>query len=94
MNNKNIETTIVDEANERTYIVIAGRMLSEGEAYKAIRQELLRRKGHPVGRGETLIIDTTRVLPTPKPAAVIAPVKAEAPKIETCDLVVMANATN
>jgi hypothetical protein len=49
-----IQNIIVDEANERTYVVMAPRTLSDGEIYKAIRQEILKRGGKPVARGETL----------------------------------------
>jgi hypothetical protein len=59
MKASNIENVIVDEANERTYIVMAPRLLSDGEVYKAIRQEILKRGGKPVGRGETLTVTTT-----------------------------------
>lgn len=52
----NIENTVVDEANNRTYVVLAQRVLSDGEIYKAIRQEILRRGGVPPSPGETLTI--------------------------------------
>jgi len=54
MNVPEIQNVIVDEANERTYVVLAARTLSDGEIYKAIRQEILKRGGKPVARGETL----------------------------------------
>ena len=50
-----IENIISDEANERTYVVMAERILSEGEIYRAIRRELIRRRS-PLGRGERLVI--------------------------------------
>ena len=52
----NIENTVVDEANHRKYIVLAPRLLSDGEIYKAIRQEILKRGGAPLAAGETLTI--------------------------------------
>jgi hypothetical protein len=52
----NIENIVVDEANERTYVILAPRILSDGEVYKAIRQELLRRGGKPLERGGTLTL--------------------------------------
>jgi hypothetical protein len=52
----NIENTVVDEANHRTYIVLAPRVLSDGEIYKAIRQEILKRGGAAPAEGETLTI--------------------------------------
>ena len=56
MQHPNIENTVVDEANNRTYVVLAQRVLSDGEIYKAIRQEILRRGGVPLSPGETLTI--------------------------------------
>ncbi len=59
MQPQNIENTVVDEANHRTYVVLASRVLSDGEIYKAIRQEILKRRGvHPLP-GETLTITLT-----------------------------------
>jgi len=52
----NIENIVVDEANHRTYVVLASRVLSDGEVYRAIRRELLRRGGSPPAFGETLTI--------------------------------------
>jgi uncharacterized protein YbjT (DUF2867 family) len=52
----NIENTVVDEANHRRYVVLAPRVLSDGELYKAIRQEILRRGGVPPSPGKTLTI--------------------------------------
>ncbi len=55
----NVENKVVDEANGRTYIVMAPRILSDGEIYKAIRQEILRRGGKPLAQGETLTLTFT-----------------------------------
>ncbi len=52
----NVENIIVDEANNRKYVVLAPRVLSDGELYRAIRQEILRRGGKPPGPGETLTL--------------------------------------
>ena len=52
-----IENIVVDEANRRTYIVMAPKVLSDGELYRAIRQELLRRGGLAPEPGETLTIN-------------------------------------
>ena len=52
-----IENIVVDEANHRTYIVVAPRVLSDGEVYSAIRRELLRRRGIAPAPGETLTIN-------------------------------------
>ena len=56
MQSPTIENTIVDEANHRKYVVLAPRVLSDGEIYKAIRQEILKRGGVPPSPGETLTI--------------------------------------
>ncbi len=53
-----IENTIVDEANRRTYVILAPRVLTDGEIYRAIRQEILRR-GSPLADGETLTLTVT-----------------------------------
>ena len=55
----NVENIIVDEANRRTYIVLAPRLLSDGELYQAIRQEILRRGGKPLAAGATLTLTLT-----------------------------------
>jgi hypothetical protein len=52
-----IEHVVVDEANERTYVVRADRPLTDGEIYRWIRLKI-RRQGTPVVRGGTLTIDT------------------------------------
>lgn len=54
-----ITNTIVDEANQRTYVVLAPTVLTDGEIYRAIRQEILSRGGRPVGQGETLTLTIT-----------------------------------
>ncbi len=58
MKAQNIENTIVDEANRRTYVILAPRVLTDGEIYRAIRQEILRR-GSPLADGETLTLTVT-----------------------------------
>jgi len=63
METTNIKNIVVDEANERTYVVLASRVLSDGEIYKVIRQEILRRGGKPVQRGETLTLTMPGVDP-------------------------------
>ena len=54
----NTENTIVDEANRRTYVILAPRVLTDGEIYKVIRQEILRR-GSPLAGGETITLTVT-----------------------------------
>ena len=55
----NIENIVVDEANERTYVVMAKRVLTDGEMYSAIRVELLKRGNKNMARGEKLVITST-----------------------------------
>jgi L-asparaginase/Glu-tRNA(Gln) amidotransferase subunit D len=55
----NITNTIVDEANRRTYVVLAPRVLTDGELYRTIRRELLKRGGKPLAHGETLTLTVT-----------------------------------
>ncbi len=77
-----IENTIVDEANRRTYVILAPRVLTDGEIYKAIRQEILRR-GSPLADGETLTLTVTasggRLTPVAPPEAQKATVSPAAP---------------
>jgi hypothetical protein len=51
-----VKNTIVDEANQVTYVVTAPRMLTDGEIYSAIRVALLMRRGKRLTKGETLEI--------------------------------------
>ena len=50
-----VENVLVDEAHERTYVVMADRTLTDGELYSAIRVELLRR-GNALAKGERVVI--------------------------------------
>ncbi len=59
MQSKQIQNSVVDEANQRTYVVLAPRVLSDGEIHKAIRQEILKRGGVPPLPVETLTITLT-----------------------------------
>jgi len=56
----NIENIIVDEFHERTYVVMAHRVLTDGEVYRAIRIELLKRGG-TVAKGERLVITASNI---------------------------------
>jgi len=55
----NITNTVVDEANSRTYVILAPRVLTDGELYRVIRQEILRRGGKPLASGGTLTLTVT-----------------------------------
>ncbi len=63
-----VENIVVDEANHRTYVVLAPRVLSDGELYKAIRQELLVRGGKPLAPGEMLTFNFTPEVTHPRAA--------------------------
>src|SRR5215831_1971287 len=71
MQSKQIENSVVDEANHRTYVILAPRVLSDGEIYRAIRQEILRRGGRPLAHGETITLTVTSsgrtISPAPEP---------------------------
>jgi len=43
MKSESVENIVVDEAPGRTYLVMADRILTDGELCRAIRIELLRR---------------------------------------------------
>jgi len=58
MKSEMIKNTIVDEANQVTYVVLAPKVLTDGEVYSAIRVALLMRRGKRLGKGETLEIAT------------------------------------
>ena len=51
-----VENKVVDEANERTYIIMAPRLLTDGEMFRIIRREILKRGGKTLPRGETLVL--------------------------------------
>ncbi len=57
-----VENVVVDEAHQRIYVVRARRILTDGEMYRAIRVELLKRGGKPVAKGETLVISAANVV--------------------------------
>jgi hypothetical protein len=51
-----VENTVTDEVHQCTYTVMAGRVLTDGEIYSAIRVEVLKRGGKLPAKGETLVI--------------------------------------
>ena len=55
-----IENVVVDEAHERTYVVMADRILTDGEIYRAIRVAILKR-GEPLAKGERLVITASKL---------------------------------
>ena len=55
MKASDVENKVVDEANERTYIIMAPRILTDGEMFQIIRREILKR-GETLAKGETIVI--------------------------------------
>ena len=55
MTTSDVENKDVDEANERTYIILAPRILTDGELFRIIRQEILKR-GAKLAKGESIVI--------------------------------------
>ena len=60
MKSPSIENIIVDEAHQLTYVVMARRILTDGEVYSAIRVEILKRGGKLPAKGETLVITASK----------------------------------
>lgn len=60
MKSPQIENIVVDEIRDLTYVVMAQRTLTDGEVYKAIRVELLKR-ATPFTKGERVIINSDGV---------------------------------
>jgi hypothetical protein len=57
-----VENIVVDEVHQRTYVVMAQRTLSDGELYRAIRLELMKRGGQHPAKGETLVISAANLV--------------------------------
>jgi hypothetical protein len=57
MKSPSIENVVVDQFRQATFVVMAHRILTDGELYSAIRVEILKRKG-VLTRGERLVITT------------------------------------
>jgi hypothetical protein len=62
MKASDVENKIVDEANERTYIIMAPRLLTDGEVFRIIRREILKRGRKPLARGETLVLHVSEAV--------------------------------
>lgn len=56
MKAQKIENRVDDEVHQCTYVIMATRVLTDGEMYSAIRVELLRRGKKFPAKGETLVI--------------------------------------
>jgi hypothetical protein len=59
MKSPTIENIIVDEARKVTYVVMASRVLTDGEMYLDIRLALRRRAGNPLAKGERFVITSS-----------------------------------
>jgi hypothetical protein len=59
MKSLSVENIVVDEARELTYIVMARRVLTDGEIYRDIRLALLERGGKHPPKGERLVITSS-----------------------------------
>ena len=55
-----IENVVVDEVHQLTYVVMAHKVLNDGELYRAIRVALLKRGSFPA-KGERLVITAPSV---------------------------------
>jgi len=62
MRASDVENKIVDEANERTYIIMAPRLLTDGEVFRIIRREILKRGRKPLARGETVVLHASEAV--------------------------------
>ena len=61
MKTPNIENVVVDEASHRTYVVMASKVLTDGELYSAIRVDRLKH-GRRKSDGERVIITASHTL--------------------------------
>jgi hypothetical protein len=60
MKSPQIENIVVDEVHDLTYVVMAHKVLNDGELYSAIRVEILKRGSFPT-KGERLVITAPNV---------------------------------
>ena len=61
MKTPSIENIVVDEVHERTYVLMARRILTDGEVFSAIRVALLKRGGKRLEKGEKLVLTSSVV---------------------------------
>jgi len=61
MKKLDVENIVVDEVHQRTFVVMAQRVMTDGELYRAIRVELLKRGGRNLEKGERLVISSSVV---------------------------------
>ncbi|MSU62977.1 MAG: hypothetical protein EXS31_11390 [Pedosphaera sp.] len=61
METPSIENVVVDEPSQRTYVVMARRVLTDGELYSAIRVDRLKH-GRRTEEGERVVITASHAL--------------------------------
>ena len=61
MKTPDVENIVVDEVHQRTFVVMASRILTDGELYSAIRVALLKRGVNHPEKGEKLVITASVV---------------------------------
>ena len=59
MKTPSIENIVLDEARGFTYVVMARRILTDGEMYRDIRLALMKRGGKHPEKGERLVITSS-----------------------------------
>jgi len=59
MKSPTVENIVVDEPRGLTYVVLARRVLTDGEMYSDIRLALLKLGANRPGRGEKLVITSS-----------------------------------
>ena len=59
MKHPTVENIVVDEAKVLTYVVMARRVLTDGEMYRDIRLALLKLGANRPARGERLVITSS-----------------------------------
>ena len=61
MNSPSIENIVVDEVHQLTYVVMARRVLTDGEMFSFIRVALLKRGGKLPTKGERPVLTASNV---------------------------------
>jgi len=59
MKTPEVENIIIDEVHQRTFVVMARRILTDGEIYSAIRVALLKRGTKHMEKGERMVITSS-----------------------------------
>jgi hypothetical protein len=59
MKKLDVENIVVDEVHQRTFVVMAQRVMTDGEIFRAIRVELMKRGGKHMEKGEKMVISSS-----------------------------------